>query len=216
MNNTTTDRERLVKTLRMQAGTLAALLEHPQRDKLNFHVALAGPIRSMLCDADWPTLIKLGELLDADLRVWGPHPPSDIYKPAPTFSMNALTVSAEPVAFSHEMSLAEFLDAPIGAIALTDPSTGGQKGNWYTPRQLIKWAANKEGPAHFDPRAPAKYQALSDAIMTTGSVSMIEPSGETPITQNDSLLVRMALLQIAQVTLCFANGLLAQCPIAEA
>jgi hypothetical protein len=201
----------------MQAGTLAALLEHPNRDEFDFHVSLAGPLRSMLCDADWPTLLKLAEALGADLRVWGPHPPSDRDKKAPTFYMNALTASAEPVAFSHEMSLTEFLGAPIGAVGMVDPASGRHKGHWYTPRQLIKWAANKDGPSHFDPKAPATYEAvIANSVISTGEVTMIGPSGETPLGQSDNLLLRMALLQIAQVTLLLATDLLARCHVAEA
>lgn len=126
---TSPELKRLAKTVRMQAGTLTTLLEYPFRDELDFHVSLAGPLRSMLCDADWPTLLKLAEALGESPRVWGPHSPSDRDKKAPTFYMNALTVSAEPVAFSHELSFASFLDAPVGAVALIDQATGWSKGH---------------------------------------------------------------------------------------
>lgn len=204
---------RLVKTVRMQAGTLAALLDHPQRDELDFHVSLAGPLRSMLCDADWPTLLKLAEALGVSPRVWGPHAPSDGDKKAPTFYMNALTASAEPVAFSHELSFAEFLDAPVGAVGMIDQATGRPKGHWYTPRQLIKWAANKDGPSHFDPKSPATYTAIANhSLISTGEVSMVGPGGETALTQSDNLPLRMALLQISLTTVVVANDLLSRCP----
>lgn len=204
---------RLVKTMRMQAGTLTALLNHSERDELDFHVALAGPLRSMLCDSDWPTLLKLAEALGKSPKVWGPHAPSDRAKKAPTFYMNALTVSAEQVAFSHEMSIAEFLDAPVGAVGVIDQVTGKPKGHWYTPRQLIKWTANKDGPSHFDPKTPATYTAIADSsLITIGEVSMVGPGGESALTRSDNLPLRMALLQIAQVTMIIANDLLSLCP----
>lgn len=204
----------MVKTVRMQAGTLAALLDHPQRDELDFHVSLAGPLRSMLCDADWPTLFKLAEALGESPRVWGPHAPSDRDKKAPTFYMNALTVSAEPVGFSHEMSFAHFLDAPVGAIGVIDEATGRPRGQWYTTRQLIKWAANKDGPSHFDPKTPAAYTAITaNSLVSAGEVSMIGPSGKTVLTRSDNLLLRMAFLQIAQATVLVADDLLSRCPV---
>ena len=204
---------RLAKAVRMQAGTLAALLDHPQRDELDFHVALAGPLRSLLCDADWPTLLKLAEALGESPRVWGPYAPSDRDKKAPTFCFNALTASAEPVTFSHEMSFAEFLDAPVGAVGMIDQATGRSKGHWYTPRQLIKWAANKDGPSHFDPKTPATYTAIAaSSLVSTGEVSMVGPGGETVLTRSDNLPLRMALLQIAQATHVVANDLLCRCP----
>jgi hypothetical protein len=204
---------RLIKAVRMQAGTLTALLDHPERDELDFHVSLTGPLRSMLCDADWPTLLKLAEALGESPRVWGPNAPSDIDKKAPTFYMNALTVATEPVAFSHEMSFAEFLDAPVGAVCMIDHATGRPKGLWYTPRQLIKWAANKDGPSHFDPKTPATYTAIAaSSLISTGKVSMVGPGGETALTQSDNLPLRMALLQIAQAAVEVANDLLSKCP----
>ena len=204
---------RLVKTVRMQAGTLTALLDHPERDELDLHISLAGPLRSLLCDADWPTLLKLAEALGESPKVWGPHEPSDRDKKAPTFYMNALTVSSEPVAFSYVMPFKAFLDAPVGAVGLVDQATGRMKGHWYTPRQLIKWAANKDGPSHFNPKTPAMYSAIfENSLISTGEVSMVGPSGETVLTQTDNLALRMALLQIARATLLVVNDLLSRCP----
>lgn len=203
----------MAKTVRMQAGTLRALLDHPQRDELDFHVSLAGPLRSMLCDRDWPTLLKLAEALGVLPRVWGPHASSDREKKAPTFYMNPLTVSAESVPFSHEMSFAEFLDAPVGAVGMLDQATGRLKGHWYTPRQLIKWAANKDGPSHFDPKIPAEYVAIAaNSLISTGEVTMVGPGGEVALTRSDNLPLRMALLQIAQAVVVTATDLLSLCP----
>jgi hypothetical protein len=209
------DKERLVKALRMQSGMLDALFSHEQRDELDFHVALAGALRPMLCDAQWPTLLKLAELLTVDLRVWGPHPLSDKGEVAPHSDWNALTVSAEPVTDSYEMSLKEFLDAPIGAIAIPDHGTGRLVSQWYTARNLIKWAANKEGSAHFDPKSADVYEAIGGSIIVTGSIAMAGPHGTIPLSQNHNALIRMPLLQIAQATLILANRLLAHQPSAE-
>ena len=204
----TKDTTRLASTLRMQTAHVQALLEHAQRDEANFHLALAGVLRSMLCDADCPTLIVLARELSIDLRVWGPYPPEAKNEKPPTFAFNALTVSAEPTACAYEMGVDQFLDAPIGAVTVDDASGGRPRSTWYTPRQLIKWAANKEGPAHFDPKPSATFQAVGSSIISGGEASMVDASGETPISRNDNLLHRMAFLQMAQAVVSLSGRVL--------
>jgi hypothetical protein len=201
---------RLAAALQMQHAHLSALLEHPERDAANFHLALAGVLRSMLCDSDWPTLIALARELSLTLRVWGPYPPQAANTRAPDFAFNALTVSAEPEFGAHEMIMEQFLDAPIGAIPLSNPGEAPSRSTWYTPRQLIKWAANKEGPAHFDPKSSAIFERIGVSIISAGSVSMVGQSGETPISENDNILLRMALIQIAEATVLLARQVLAR------
>jgi hypothetical protein len=191
------DVQRIAEALRMQRSHLCALLDFPERDADNFHLALAGVLRSMLCDADWPTLLVLAREMSVSLRVWGPYPPEATNERPPTFAFNALVASAEPVWGGHEMSAEEYLGAPIGSVSfggVGEPTSS----SWYTPKQLIKWAANKEGASHFDPKLPATFQSIGTSIISTGSVTMLGPSGSTPITQNDNLPVRIALLQISQ------------------
>ena len=202
------DQSRLAEALRMQRAHIGVLLEHSERDAANLHIALAGVLRSVLCDGQWPTLVALARELSLDLRVWGPYPPQAADARPPGFAFNALTASAVPEFESHEMNIEEYLDAPIGAITLSSPGEARSRSVWYTPRQLIKWAANKEGPAHFDPKASATFQSIGSSIVSAGSVTMIGQSGETPISENDNILQRMALIQIAQATLVLADQVL--------
>lgn len=204
------DLKRLADALRMQRDHARVLLEHPDRDVANFHLAIAGVLRSMLCDADWPTLIILAREMAIDLRVWGPYPATAINFEPPSFVFNALTASAESVFEGYEMSAKEYLDAPIGAISVEIIGDARLRSSWYTPRQLIKWAANKEGASHFDPKPAATFQSIGSSIVAMGSVSMISPTGSTPITENDNLILRMGLIQIAQVSVILANNVLAR------
>ena len=64
---TNESQQRLVQTLRMQNNHINALLESKTRDESNFHLVLAGDLRSMLCDKDYPTLLTLAEELLVDL-----------------------------------------------------------------------------------------------------------------------------------------------------
>lgn len=208
-NVMTPDVDRIAKALRMQSAHARALLEHRDRDPNNFHLALAGIVRSMLCDAQWPTLLAFAGALSVDLRVWGPYPPSAGNEKPPAFAFNALIASAEPVGHGYEMSAEEYLDAPIGAIAIPTTDEAPPRATWYTPRQLIKWAANKEGPSHFDPKSVPTFSHIGAAIGASGSVFMIGHDGsETPVTENDNLILRVALLQIAQTAVVLADMLL--------
>ncbi len=204
------DLSRLAKALRMQRSHIDVLLQHPDRDFDNFHLALAGVLRSMLCDRDKSTLLVLAREISMDLRVWGPFPAHATTTRPPDFVFKALTMSATPEFNTHEMSIDEYLDAPIGAISVSRPGETHLSSQWYSPCQLIKWTANKEGPTHFDPKSSAAFQSIGSSIVAIGSVSMISQSGETPITENDNLLQRMALIQIAQSTTVLADQVLAK------
>lgn len=192
---TNESKQRLAQTLRMQNNHINTLLESKSRDESNFHIVLAGDLRSMLCDKDYPTLLTLAEELFVDLCVWGPFSPAAINLHPPDFLFNALIASAEPVYGGHRMSAIEYLDAPIGAISFVSDNI--QKQEWYTPRDLIKWAANKEGPSHFNLKPVAKFESIGNSLIFGGEVSMKGPASTTDISKNDALPIRMALLQIA-------------------
>jgi hypothetical protein len=201
--------DRLANALRMQRDHARALLEHPERDPNNFHLALAGVVRPMLCDAQWPTLLTLARALVVQLRVWGPFPAAAITEKPPSFAFNALIASAEPAFGGHEMSAEEYLDAPVGALTVSAPGRAHPEAKWYTPRQLIKWAANKEGPSHFDPNPVATFSNIGAALEVSGSARVIGPGGqETPIAKNDNFMLRAALLQIAELAVALADQVL--------
>jgi hypothetical protein len=205
------DIDRLAKALRMQKAHLAALLEHPERDASDFHLALAGVLRSMLCDGKNSTLLEMARQLDLDLRVWGPFPPSAVSEEPPAMAFTALVASATPVFDSYEMSVAEYVDAPIGASPTSLPGEFPPKSMWYTPRQLIKSAADKEGPAHLDPKPAPSFVSFGAAFVVTGSVTMISGDGvETPITENDNITTRAALIQISQLVVSLCDQVLMQ------
>jgi hypothetical protein len=192
----------------MQRGHLLALLEHPDRDDNNFHLALAGVVRSMLCDADWPTLLVLARELAIDLRVWGPYPLNARERKPPTFAFNALVASAQPAWEGHEMSAEEYLDAPIGAVATSSSPNESAKSTCFSAPQIITWAAKTDGAAHYDPKQNSTFQGIGSSFVSMGSVTMIGATESTPITATDNLLVRTALLQISQWVAEISNTVL--------
>jgi hypothetical protein len=199
------DKKRLVDALRNQRDQISILLSNPERDEANLHHLLAGILRSMLCDADWPTLLCMAREQNIDLRVWGPFPAGDINSPPPSFAFNALIASSEPERFGFEMGAAEYLDAPIGAVVV-----GMEGPRWYSPRQLIKWVANKEGYAHFDPKVPATLESVKNVLAPTEArVSIERSSGSIELKATDALIVRMALIQISEWARDCANQVIA-------
>lgn len=188
----------------MQSAHLRVLFEHAERDEANFHLALSGVLRSMLCDAHCATLIVLAREKGVDLRVWSPMPPEAASHEPPTMMFSALVASAVPVPFSYEMPLDAFMDAPIGVATTLNSMTGERSTEWYTPRKLIKWAANKEGPAHFDAKPSASFEAIGSSMLATGEVVIAGPDVVIPLSQTDQLEVRNALLQIAQTAIALS------------
>jgi hypothetical protein len=57
------------------------------------------------------------------------------------------------------VSVEQFLDLPIGFVPVAH-SHGQPPSAPITPRQVIKWTANKMGSAHYDPNKPAALQSL--------------------------------------------------------
>lgn len=190
---------RLEETLRRQLLQLRKALGDSERDTADLHLQIAGQLRALLCDSKVPILLVYAEYKSIDLRVWGPNPPGFRGTPGRIwFQYNALLASPQPVVDSYEMSIRDYLDTPIGATPLPNPS-GGQPSQtvWYTPRQLIKWVANKEGVAHLELDPPASLRAVQNAFTVSGSVTLVGQQGEIlNFGATDQLLVRSALLQI--------------------
>jgi len=99
------------------------------------------------------------------------------------------------------MSVQEYLDTAIGGVPVQVGTGQGERVSWYTPRQLIKWVANKEGAAHLDLTLPATLEALN---VTRRVMKTAEGS-----TTTDEFLVRSGIVQIAQWTLKAIDRVLA-------
>jgi hypothetical protein len=101
---------------------------------------------------------------DITLRVWGPRPPGSGLTTKLLFGWNALVASWQPVSAGFEMSIEEYLDTGVAVTTLP----GEQAGRAYSPRQIIKWVANKEGGAHFSFDKPATLEVLKQSAWSSG------------------------------------------------
>lgn len=209
-------RDRLIEALRRQYSQLVVLFQSEHRDSADLHYAAATILRSMLCDKDWPTLLSLAAEVNIDLPVWGPLPESAGSSQAPAMFDSALVASpTRAVGMMGEfvMPLGRYLDAPIGATKL-DPENPEAQGRWYTARQLIKWIANKEGPAHFDPKQSATLGRIATGMQALDgcSVTIIRAGGaEIPLSRNDNLSVRIAMLQLMETAIAHSKKVLTAC-----
>jgi hypothetical protein len=154
----------LGKALHRHLIVLDAMLRSDDRWVLDLHIPIATQLRVLLCDADFPMLLTYAKDRDITLRVWGPRPPGSGLTTKLLFGWNALVASWQPVSAGFEMSIEEYLDTGVAVTTLP----GEQAGRAYSPRQIIKWVANKEGGAHFSFDKPATLEVLKQSAWSSG------------------------------------------------
>ena len=168
--------ERLERALKIHHHQLATALFDPRRDELDLHVAMAGNLRALLCDADLPILLEYARSKNRPLPIWGPHPAGFVGEGTGiVLSWSALVASPQEASNGHGMWIHEYLDTAIGSVLSLPSEEGSRRSLWYTPRQLIKWVANKEGAAHFDLKPPAGYKSVQGSMVISGG--SVEVSG---------------------------------------
>jgi hypothetical protein len=159
------------------------ILEDYEKAKDNHssaYLRLAGYLRILLVDGDLPVLLhyakQKGKVLyayveDSDLRP---------FEGKALLLWSGFVISWTPEQASKRITIEEFLGRGIG---LYSDEQG--LARIYTPRQLIKYTANKEGVAHLDLKKPRALEQLK--LMT-----MVGPRGTS-----DSQEIRHALRAIA-------------------
>jgi len=195
------DLQRLERSLRRHRVELLERLQHPDPESTDRYVPIAGQLRVLLCDAELPILITVAEQKNVALRIWGPLRPNAPRPPGAFLPYLRLIAGWDPIPDGHEMSVQEYLDTAIGGVPVQVGTGQGERVSWYTPRQLIKWVANKEGAAHLDLTLPATLEALN---VTRRVMKTAEGS-----TTTDEFLVRSGIVQIAQWTLKAIDRVLA-------
>lgn len=182
--------DRLRKSLREHVSQMRRILSAPDRDSTNAHIFLAGHLRTLLCDS-YPIMLNYANLVRHDLRIWGPKPNEVELGTNVVMSVHFLIASSKGNPLMHEMSIEEYLRTPIGV------------ANWqkYTPFEIIKLVANKEGAAHLDPRQSEKLEDIRSAFSVSASIT-----GQ-PEHDND-VIPRMTILQISEWALSSIQYLL--------
>jgi|GEM_PF-3441953 hypothetical protein len=128
----------------------------------DLHVPVATQLRVLLCDRELPILLTFAHEKRIPLRIWGPRRPGSCPNTQVLLSWTALAASWTPDAGGYEMSIEEYLDTGVAVIPV------GQEGKAFSPRQIIKWVANKEGGAHFSFDKSATLEALRQTQWQSG------------------------------------------------
>ncbi len=125
------------------------------------YLLLAGILRVQLCDADWPVLLRYADYRCRNLYIYAqPGIPKGLERGL-VFAPPVTTCSRHPLASFRRMTIEFFLDNPIGYSLVGDPKSEYPSVS-VTPRGWIKWTANKDGMAHFDPRPPLAHEGTKN------------------------------------------------------
>lgn len=186
----TSEVDRLRKSLREHLAQMRRILHAPDRDATNAHIFLAGHLRTLLCDS-YPVMVRYAELAHHDLRIWGPTPGEVKHGPNVIMSVHFLIASYEGNPLMHEMSIKDYLQTPIGV------------ANWqkYTPSDIIRLIANKEGAAHLHPRQNEKLDDIKSAFVVSASIT-----GHAE--DDNDVILRTSILQMSTWALSAIEHLL--------
>jgi hypothetical protein len=180
--------DELRKGLYRHLIVLDAMLASPERWELDLHVPIAVQLRVLACDADLPMLQTYARARGKPLRVWGPSPKGTSAGPSELiFSFSALIASWRPVPDGFEMDFDDYLDTSVGTVSIP-LGEGRSEGRRYSPRQIIKWVANKDGGAHFSFERPATLEVLRKSTWRRGE------------TEVDSFQVKHVIFGVAEWT----------------
>jgi hypothetical protein len=134
--------------LRHQQQCIRHCLQQIRNGDREWRLQLATSLRVLLVDEEHPVLLEAAERHGVPLIVYGPERHGcngEIW--GISFGLAAIKPSG---AASTAYGLREYLDVPVGMLG---PAA-------HTPRQIIKWVANKDGGAHFDYKKPATLKEL--------------------------------------------------------
>jgi len=165
MNNLNEEEIKELETsLKRHSILLTKFLHDPKKIEHELYLPIAGQLRVLLCDRNLPILIKYAEIKRIPLPIFAPSLilPSSENK-LPLLSINFLKIGWSYRNDNSTISIQEFLDKPYGIVPIKN-SNGSSKGSMFTPKQIIKWVANKEGIAHLDFKKPATLISLNNFV----------------------------------------------------
>jgi hypothetical protein len=186
----TSEDERLRKSLGEHYAQIHRILLAPDRDSTNAHIFLAGNLRTLLCDK-YPIMIRYAELLGRELRIWGPRLHDVMEAEKVIVSVNFFIASYESNPLLKEMGIGDYLQTPIGVA----------NRHKYTPLDVIKLVANKEGAAHLNPHQHEELEDIKSAFTASASTS----GGAM---DDSEVILRTTILQISLWALLTIGDLL--------
>jgi hypothetical protein len=119
------------------------------------YLRLAGYLRLLLVDGDLPVLLQFAKEKGKVLYAYVENSDLRTLEGKAVWVWSGFVISWTPEQGSKRITIEAFLDRPLGVysdeqgLAVT-----------YTPRQLIKYTANKEGVAHLELNKPRALKQL--------------------------------------------------------
>jgi hypothetical protein len=144
------------------------------------YLKLSGYLRILLVNDELPVLLRYAKERGKTLYAYVPNCDLRELEGEPVCGWSGFVISSNPEEGSKRITIEEFLDRAIG---LYSDEQG--LACTYTPRQLIKYAANKEGVAHLNLKKPKALEAMK-------LMAIIDERG-----RSDSQEVKHALRAIA-------------------
>ncbi|MCP5516381.1 MAG: hypothetical protein H7A45_03885 [Verrucomicrobiales bacterium] len=151
----------LERVLRTHREWIAEEYEKSKNRHTTAYLKLAGYLRILLVDNDMPVLLRFAEERGKTLHAYVSEVDLRSLEGKPMWGWFGFVVSWTPERESVRVTAEEFLDRAIGLY-----SDCAGLACTYTPRQLIKYTANKEGVAHLDltkPRALLEMKLMTIA-----------------------------------------------------
>jgi hypothetical protein len=144
------------------------------------YLRLAGYLRILLVDGHLPVLLRYAKAKGKVLYAYVEDSDLQASEGKAVWLWSGFVISWTPEGGSKRITIEQFLERPIG---LYSDEQG--LAHTYTPRQLIKYTANKEGVAHLALKKPRALQQLKLMNISDGRRS------------SDSQEIRHALRAIA-------------------
>lgn len=119
------------------------------------YVRLAGYLRILLVDEGLPVLLRFAEAKGKTLYAYVSNDDLRQLEGKPVWGWSGLVLSWTPEDGALRITIKDFLDRPIGLY-----SDDAGFAHTYTPKQLIKDTANKEGVAHLDFKKGRRLERL--------------------------------------------------------
>jgi hypothetical protein len=124
------------------------------------YLRLADYLRILLVDGDLPVLLRCAKERGKTLFAYVPDSDLRQFEGKAMWAWSGFVISWTAEKDVKRITIEEFLDRPIGLYS-------DEKGlaRTYTPKQLIKYTANKEGVAHLDLRKPRALEQMKRMII---------------------------------------------------
>lgn len=154
--------------LKMHAELFAKFLNDKEIDRNTLYKQFAGQLRVLLCDNDLAVLTAYADEIGKELSiVVGTTSITENAPSSLTFTYDAYFCWWDYLYSGDTVLIRDYLEKIIGVIPVQD----GDKSISvkYTPKEIIKWVANKDGVSHLNLKPPRVHKAMKNIVGYSGN-----------------------------------------------